>query len=192
MNARLSHSHRSRSARSADRLLTATLDSPLGPLTAAATRANLCWLSFAIGATLEQELARLEQHFSQPCQPGSHPLLRQTQRELDRYFTGRLRAFSIPVLTRGTAFQQRVWDQLQRIPYGHTLGYADLARRAGKPQAQRAVGQANGRNPIVILIPCHRVVSRTDGLGGYSAGLWRKRWLLDLERNGQPPSPPLT
>ena len=108
--------------------------------------------------------------------------LDQARQELDAYFAGRLRAFSLALDVRGTPFQLRVWQGLCAIPYGTTWSYAMLARHIGRPGACRAVGNANGKNPLPIIIPCHRVV-RTDGeLGGYSAGLDIKRFLLALER----------
>jgi methylated-DNA-[protein]-cysteine S-methyltransferase len=102
--------------------------------------------------------------------------------QLEQYFAGRRREFDVPVAPVGTAFQQRVWDELQRIEYGHTISYAELAARIGRPTAIRAAGAANGRNPISILIPCHRVIGSSGSLTGYSGGLEAKRLLLELER----------
>ena len=106
----------------------------------------------------------------------------QLRSELDGYFGGRRRAFEVPLVMRGTPFQIEVWRELVKIPYGKTRSYAEIARRVGRRRATRAVGQANGRNGIVILVPCHRVVSSDGSLGGYSSGLDRKRYLLDLEQ----------
>jgi methylated-DNA-[protein]-cysteine S-methyltransferase len=101
--------------------------------------------------------------------------------ELDEYFAGRRQVFGVPVSPPGTEFQQRVWDELQRIPYGHTITYAELAARIGRPTAIRAAGAANGANPISIVIPCHRVIGSNGSLTGYGGGLAAKRALLDLE-----------
>jgi methylated-DNA-[protein]-cysteine S-methyltransferase len=101
--------------------------------------------------------------------------------QLDEYFRGKRREFDLLVRPRGTPFQLSAWRQLQRIPYGATISYVEEARRLGNPQAARAVGGANGKNPIPIVIPCHRVVAADGTLGGFSAGLDRKRWLLDHE-----------
>jgi methylated-DNA-[protein]-cysteine S-methyltransferase len=111
-----------------------------------------------------------------------HPILRRLVEELDLYFSGKLKNFSVPLdPPSGTAFQHRVWKELQRIPYGQTLSYAGLAAAVGNPRATRAVGTANGKNHIPIVIPCHRVI-RTDGtLGGYSSGTDIKKTLLELE-----------
>lgn len=109
------------------------------------------------------------------------PVLRAAAEQLDEYFAGERRDFDLPLAPRGTPFQQHVWAELRRIPFGATISYAELAIRVGKPGAARAVGQANGRNPIGIIIPCHRVIAADGGIGGYSAGLDRKEWLLRHE-----------
>ena len=102
--------------------------------------------------------------------------------ELADYFAGARTTFDVPIVYPGTAFQQAVWEQLLRIPYGETRSYEDIAVAVGRPSAQRAVGMANGKNRIAIVIPCHRVVNKGGRLGGYGGGLWRKQFLLDLER----------
>jgi methylated-DNA-[protein]-cysteine S-methyltransferase len=107
--------------------------------------------------------------------------------ELEEYFAGDRRVFTVSFVSRGTAFQRRVWDELCRIPYGETISYAELARRIGSPRAVRAVGLANGANPIAILVPCHRVIGADGTLTGYGGGLSAKRHLLDLERGARLP-----
>lgn len=102
------------------------------------------------------------------------------RRQLDEYFAGRRQRFSLPLAPKGTSFQRRVWQALIDIPFGETITYAELARRVGNPRAARAVGAANGANPIAIIIPCHRVVA-ANGIGGYAGGLDIKRRLLALE-----------
>ena len=101
--------------------------------------------------------------------------------QLDAYFAGELDAFDLDLAPHGTPFQQRVWDELRRIPFGETISYSELARRLGDHKLVRAVGVANGRNPISIVIPCHRVIGADGSLVGYGGGLERKRWLLDFE-----------
>lgn len=103
-------------------------------------------------------------------------------RQLAEYFAGERTAFDLPLAPSGTPFQLRVWDELTRIPYGETIGYGELAARIGRPGAARAVGGANARNPIAIVVPCHRVVGGDGSLTGYAGGLGRKRALLALER----------
>ena len=104
---------------------------------------------------------------------------------LDEYFEGKLQTFSLNLSPQGTAFQRQVWDALLQIPYGETRSYQDIARTIGNPKAVRAVGGSNARNPIAIIIPCHRVIGASGKLTGYAGGLQYKRALLDLERNQQ-------
>ena len=106
------------------------------------------------------------------------------RRQLEEYFAGERDEFDLPVGAPGTPFQQRVWDELARIPYGQTISYAELASRIGRPTAVRAAGAANGANPVSIVIPCHRVIGSGGALTGYSGGLEAKRFLLELERSG--------
>jgi len=101
--------------------------------------------------------------------------------QLDAYFAGELERFDVRLAVHGTDFQMRVWDQLMRIPFGETISYSELARRLGDPKLVRAVGLANGRNPVSIIIPCHRVIGADGSLVGYGGGLERKRWLLEHE-----------
>lgn len=126
---------------------------------------------------------------SQPAVPDSEVpgdraaehILEAAAHQLVDYFAGRLRNFDLPLAPGGTPFQEQCWDQLQRIPYGATISYAELARRVGNPKACRAVGAANGRNPIPIMIPCHRVIGSSGKLHGFAYGLDVKRRLIDLE-----------
>lgn len=111
-----------------------------------------------------------------------HPLLLQLEKELGEYFDGQRHNFTVPLNPEGTTFQKAVWKTLQNIPYGTSISYAEEAIRFGNPKAVRAVANANGKNPIAILIPCHRVIATGGGLGGYSGGLWRKEFLLALEK----------
>lgn len=109
------------------------------------------------------------------------PLFEEARRQLEEYFAGYRQNFDLPLDPGGTDFQRRVWRDLMDIPYGKTISYRDLARQADCPRGYQAVGQANGKNPLPILIPCHRVIGADGSLGGYSAGLDRKRFLLELE-----------
>ena len=102
--------------------------------------------------------------------------------ELESYFAGSLISFTVPLRPKGTAFRMKVWQELQKIGYGETINYKQLAEAVGNPLAARAVGGANHHNPIVILIPCHRVIGASGDLTGYGGGLWRKKYLLDLEK----------
>ena len=109
------------------------------------------------------------------------PPFPEAVRQLRAYFDGSLTQFDLPLLPMGTAFQRRVWNELEKIPYGVTISYGELAHRVGNPKASRAVGLANGRNPIPIIVPCHRVIGASGKLVGYGGGLDAKRVLLDLE-----------
>jgi methylated-DNA-[protein]-cysteine S-methyltransferase len=108
-------------------------------------------------------------------------ILRTTREQLDAYFAGELTSFDIPLAASGTSFQERVWEALRTIPFGHTTSYGELAIRMGEPKAVRAVGAANGRNPISIIVPCHRVIGARGDLTGFGGGIERKRWLLEHE-----------
>jgi methylated-DNA-[protein]-cysteine S-methyltransferase len=111
-----------------------------------------------------------------------HPVLSQVRAQLAEYFGGRRRRFDLPLVLEGTAFQKQVWSELAKIPYGETISYGEQARRIGKPKALRAVGGANGRNPISIIIPCHRVIGADGSLTGFGWGMGNKQRLLELER----------
>jgi methylated-DNA-[protein]-cysteine S-methyltransferase len=117
-----------------------------------------------------------------------HPVLRRAEQQLHEYFEGKRMSFSLPIHFAGTDFQERVWRQIARIPYGKTISYGELARRAGKPQAIRAAGANTGRNPLGIIIPCHRVVGKDGSMTGFAGGLEWKRHLLNLEKSGEPPA----
>lgn len=125
--------------------------------------------------------------FVRDADPAAHvapsALLRRTMEELARYFAGTLTAFTVPVRLDGTPFQRRVWQALLTIPYGQTRSYGEIARQIGSPNASRAVGMANHRNPVSILVPCHRVIGADGKLVGYGGGLDKKEWLLQLERS---------
>jgi len=118
----------------------------------------------------------------EPWQTSANPLIVETGKQMDEYFAGKRRAFELPLSPEGTPFQQKVWKQLQEIPYGQTISYAQLAKAVGNPKACRAVGSANGKNPIAIIIPCHRVIASDGSLGGFASGLDNKMQLLALER----------
>jgi AraC family transcriptional regulator of adaptative response/methylated-DNA-[protein]-cysteine methyltransferase len=158
------------------------IKSPLGPLLAGANDQGVCFLEFTDRRMLEGQLKTLRQHFKVPCVPGKHKYLEQLQEELEAYFARKLQRFTVPLNYPGSAFQRKVWSELLRIPYGQTRSYEDLARAVGVPNAQRAVGHANGLNRIAIVIPCHRVINKSGKLGGYGGGLRRKEFLLNLER----------
>lgn len=163
----------------------AWLPSPLGPLVAGATDEGVCLVEFTDRRMLEAQFEAVRKLFRLPVVPGMNRHLARLQDELAGYFAGALRTFSVPLVYPGSPFQRRVWEQLLLVPYGATRSYQELASAVGNPAAVRAVGRANGLNRIAILIPCHRIVNKNGGLGGYGGGLRRKEYLLNLERPGR-------
>ena len=167
------------------RLVTVTrLLTPLGPMIAGATAEGVCLLEFADRRMLETQLGRIQKALHARALPGTSPHVALLERQLAEYFAGTRRTFTVPLVTAGTPFQERVWQALQEIPCGETRSYQDQANTIGQPTAVRTVARANGDNRISILIPCHRVIGKDGQLVGYGGGLWRKRRLLELERRG--------
>jgi AraC family transcriptional regulator of adaptative response/methylated-DNA-[protein]-cysteine methyltransferase len=156
---------------------------PLGPMLAAATEQAVCMLEFADRRMMELQLRRVRKHFDAFFLTASNPILERLKAELDLYFSGTLRRFTVPIAFPGSAFQRSVWRALRAIPYGRTVSYSDLAASLGAPRSVRAVARANGDNRIAILIPCHRVIGANGDLTGYGGGLWRKKRLLEIERS---------
>ena len=157
------------------------LATPLGPMAAASTPRGIAMLEFAERRMLETQIRRLEERFSARVLPGISPWFPVLQDELNTYFAGRLREFSTPVDLRGSPFQMQVWRELRRIPFGQVRSYGEQARSMGNPAALRAVGRANGENPVGILVPCHRVLGADGSMTGYGGRIWRKEALLRLE-----------
>ncbi|MBI5478725.1 MAG: bifunctional transcriptional activator/DNA repair protein Ada [Deltaproteobacteria bacterium] len=164
-------------------LVTVTrLETPLGPMLAGASDAGVCLLEFVDRRMIETQVRRLARRLGAALVPGVSPHLDGLAEEVRRYFAGDLRRFTVPLDLRGTPFQEQVWAALLTIPYGATRSYAEQARLIRAPSATRAVARANGDNRVAIVVPCHRVVGADGTLTGYGGGLWRKRFLLDLER----------
>ena len=157
-------------------------ESPVGPLLVSATESAVCGLSFCDAGDLSRRLETLRERHREWLRSDGDSPLDALRVQLQEYFQGRRREFTVPLRSAGSEFQQRVWAALCEIPYGETWSYLQLALRIGDALATRAVGHANGANPIAIVIPCHRVINADGGEGGYGGGLWRKRILLDLER----------
>ena len=151
------------------------LDSPIGPLTVVAEGEAIACLYM----DAHQYLPDTERFG--PEDGGDSIVLKEAGRQLAEYFAGERTDFDLPIAAQGTPFQRRVWDALCEIPYGQTISYGELARRIGQPSASRAVGLANGKNPISIVVPCHRVIGSSGKLVGYGGGLERKQTLLALE-----------
>lgn len=171
-------------SRDGDCVVVTWVETPLGPMVAGARADGVCLLEYTDRRKLAAQIETVHRRFGAVV-PGDSPHFAQLRTELADYFEGRLQEFTVPLVAPGTPFQERVWAELLRIPYGETRSYEEMARRVGAPGSQRAVGTANGMNRIAILIPCHRVVNKNGKLGGYGGLLWRKQALLDLERGGQ-------
>jgi methylated-DNA-[protein]-cysteine S-methyltransferase len=155
-----------------------TIDSPVGKLKLVASDKGLVavlWQNERPNRVLLDELV----------EDGRHPVLVSTERQLGEYFAGKRKAFSVALHMRGTPFQRNVWEALLAIPFGETRSYGQLAKQLGNPRATRAVGAANGRNPISIIVPCHRVIGSSGKLTGFAGGLETKAHLLSLEENGK-------
>jgi methylated-DNA-[protein]-cysteine S-methyltransferase len=151
------------------------VDSPIGPLTLVAADG---WIT---GLSMDAQRYRPgEEVVGSAGDPAAEPFATAAD-QLGRYFAGQLTEFDLPLAPAGTRFQRAVWDALRQIPYGETWSYGQLASKIGNPAAVRAVGLANGRNPIALVVPCHRVIGADGSLTGYGGGLDRKRFLLDLE-----------
>ncbi|MCU1322728.1 MAG: putative methyltransferase [Acidobacteriaceae bacterium] len=180
-------------ARSTALLLYTRILTPLGPMIAMAEANGLVVLEFVDRPALSAEVEELRSRYHYVIAPVRNAHLDQVEQELVAYFAGTLKTFTVPLVTPGTPFQSRVWDELRKIPYGVTTTYGALARNLGTPKASRAVGHANGQNRMSILIPCHRVIGADGTLIGYGGGQPRKAFLLNLEgapHGGTSLSPP--
>lgn len=149
------------------------IDSPIGPLLLAASDAGMHAIQF--------HDAKHPVRRGKDWEQSAHPLLERAKQQLDEYFAGTRHTFDLPLAPQGTPFQRQVWQTLAGIGYGETLSYGQLAARVGRPTASRAVGAANGRNPLPIVLPCHRVIGADGSLTGFGGGLPTKRFLLRLE-----------
>lgn len=149
------------------------LNTPLGPMLAIADAHALYLLKFVNSNLKRKKLEHTESGWTTP--------LRSIEKELNAYFKGESANFHTPIMMHGTPFQKAVWKALISIPFGQTCTYTEIARQIGRPKAIRAVANANGANPLAILVPCHRIIPIKEGHGGYAGGVTRKKWLLDLE-----------
>lgn len=161
------------------------IETDLGTMVACATDKGVCLLEFSDRKGLETELKQLAKYHNANIVQGQNKYFKQLKEELDAYFEGRLKEFKVPLDISGTDFQKQVWQALVEIPYGTISSYLRQAEVLGKPSSVRAVANANGMNKIAIIIPCHRVVGSDGSLTGYAGGLWRKRKLIDLEKDNK-------
>lgn len=157
------------------------ISSPLGPMFIAGTEDGICLVEFTDRRMLESEFKDLSKRLNAEIVYGENKYFADCEKQLGEYFSGKRKEFNIPLVTPGTDFRVKVWNELKKIPYGKTISYKQQAINIGKPEAVRAVASANGHNRIAIIIPCHRVIGESGHLTGYGGGVWRKKWLLDLE-----------
>ena len=178
----LASARRARRRRSgAQAIVTTLIDTPLGPMLAGATDDGICLAEFSDRRMLPAQLATLRRRLGKPIVAGRHRHLEQLEAQLREYFAGERRSFDLPLVAPGSPFQERTWAELRRLDPGTTVSYEELARRVGRPLAQRAVGTANGANRIAVVIPCHRVVRKSGETGNYGGGRGRTVWLLAHE-----------
>ena len=162
------------------------IDTPLGRMIIIADEHALYLLEFTNRKNMRRQFDRLRKVQGRAVVPGQTSITAQIEAELEAYFKGELSEFKTPLSPSGTAFQNQTWAALQRIPYGETRSYSELADMIGNAKAVRAVASANANNGLALIIPCHRVIGRDGGLGGYAGGLDRKRALIDLETSSEP------
>ena len=158
------------------------IETPLGTMIICAAKEGICLLEFTNRKMLETELKDLAKRLNAVIVQGHNPHIEKAEKQLAEYFEGKRKEFDMPLFTPGTEFQNKVWKQLQTIPYGKTRSYKEQAIAVGNADAVRAVATANGMNRIAIIIPCHRVIGSDGNLTGYAGGLWRKKYLLELEK----------
>ena len=159
------------------------IETPLGTMFACAVEEGICLLEFSDRKMLETQFKSLAKRLNGTIIQGTNKHFNLLKKELAEYFDGKLKEFTVPLFSPGTEFQESVWKELQNISYGSTRSYLEQANALKKPKAVRAVANANGMNKISIIIPCHRVIGSDGNLTGYGGGLWRKKWLLDLEKS---------
>lgn len=172
-------------ARTLLQVATSEIETPIGPMLAAASDTHLLLFEFPRRRMIETQLDRVRRAHDCDLAPGESPIFAVLRAQLDEYFRGDRREFTVPLHVPGTPFQTLVWSALQRIPCGTTTTYARLAHTIGQPNAIRAVARANGDNRLAIIIPCHRVIGSNGELVGYGGGLWRKKKLLELEARSE-------
>lgn len=163
-------------------ITTTWIETPLGLMVAGCHGNSLCLLEFSDRRMLKTEYKILSKYFKSEISEGEDPLFSKLRYELNEYFTGNRKEFSVPLTFSGTEFQKRVWTGLLKIRFGTTRSYKEQSIALGKAESVRAVANSNGMNKISIIVPCHRVIGEDGHLTGYGGGLWRKRWLLDHEK----------
>lgn len=157
------------------------IKSPLGEITVCASHKGICLLEFSDGKLLDSKTKQLETALGVSATNEEDPVFKLLSKQLNAYFNKEITSFDLPLHLIGTDFQVKVWNVLSSIPYGSTISYLEQSKLLGNEKAIRASASANGKNPIAIVIPCHRVIGKNGTLTGYAGGLWRKKKLLELE-----------
>lgn len=164
-------------------IATTVFKTPLGYMFTAATQKGICLLSFYGQSNLKDQIEKIKKFFNAETISAHNKHFDCLEKELNEYFEGKRTEFTVPLQLVGTPFQQEVWKILLKVPYGETISYKEQAQLLKKPKAFRAVGSANGKNLISIIVPCHRIITSSGKLGGYAGGLKNKEALLELENN---------
>jgi len=157
------------------------LSTPLGPMYAGASEKGLCFLEFTDRKLIDHQIEQVQQRMKARFVQAMTPVLTAVESQLEEYFNAKRRIFELPLDVNGTPFQIQAWQALQQIPYGETRSYQQQAMHIGNTKAVRAIASANAKNHIAIVIPCHRVIAKNGALAGFGGGVWRKKYLLDLE-----------
>ena len=165
-------------------ILSKHISTPIGPLVIGSFEDKICFLEFYLPQRYKEMSGKLLKTFDAEILEGTNAVLEQAEKELQEYFDGKRKVFTVPLDLRGSEFELKVWNQLLKIPYGQVCSYSDIAKRIRKLQSVRAVGGANHNNPVAIIVPCHRVVGKNGSLTGYGGGMDKKRFLLELEQGG--------
>ncbi len=166
-------------------IFTTTFSTPLGEMFAATTKKGIVMLTFFAPFYIEAKITVLKEQFNADIVPGNCEIFELLKKQLNEYFTKKRKTFEIPLQMVGSPFQVKCWKELLKIPYGQTISYKEQAIRIENEKAYRAVANANGQNMIDILIPCHRVISSDETIGGYNGGVDKKEYLLNLEQDGK-------
>ncbi len=167
-------------------ILSKRIQTPIGEMVLGSIADKICFLEFYLPERYKEMSGKLRKVFEADLVEGTNEVIEQADKELQEYFAGKRKKFTVPLDLRGTEFELKIWNQLLKIPYGQVVSYSDIAKRIHNPKSVRAVGGANHSNPVAIIVPCHRVVGKNGSLTGYGGGMDKKRLLLDLESGSIP------
>ncbi|MBL7995680.1 methylated-DNA--[protein]-cysteine S-methyltransferase [bacterium] len=158
------------------------IKSPIGDMVLGSVDDKICFLEFHLPERYDEMSDKIRKVYDAELVEGTNNVIEQAEEQLQEYFTGKRKNFTVPLDLRGTEFELKIWDQLLKIPYGQVCSYGDIAKKINNPKSVRAVGGANHNNPIAIIVPCHRVVGKSGSLVGYGGGVEKKKFLIELEK----------